>query len=146
MTRLQKGPFFAAVWLIVSTVVFAAPAGAEEAKIDTLQAMFERLKSCWRPPALTQDEAGMQITVSFSLTRYGQIFGKPRITYESEYASDDERLRYRTAVAETLQRCTPMPFTEGLGNAVAGRPLRIRFDARRTKSTEMRPWQTTKIL
>ena len=32
-------------------------------------------------------------------------------------------LQYRIAVMETLQRCTPLPFTEGLGGAVAGRPL-----------------------
>ena len=34
---------------------------------------------------------------------------------------------YRIAVMETLQRCTPMPFTEGMAGAVAGRPFAIRF-------------------
>jgi len=121
--------------LVLPLVAFVRLADAEEAKVDTLQQMFARLGSCWKSPVLPPNDPGMQITVSFSFKRNGEILGKPRITYESEYASDDERLIYRTAVAETLQRCTPMPLTDGLGNAVAGRPLRIRFDARRTKST-----------
>jgi hypothetical protein len=121
-------------------------ARAEDAKIDTLAALFARIGSCWKSPALPPDNPGMQITVLVSFTRNGDILGHPKVTYESDYASDDDRLLYRTALAEALQRCTPMPFTDGLGNAVAGRPLRMRFDARRMKSTEMRSWQTTKIL
>lgn len=120
--------------LVLPLVASIRPADAKEAKVDTLQQMFARLGSCWKSPVLPPNDPGMQITVSFSFKRNGEILGKPRITYESVYANDDERLIYRTAVAEALQRCTPMPFTDGLGNAVAGRPLRIRFDARRTKS------------
>ncbi len=77
----------------------------------------------------------MQIGFLVSFTKTGDIFGKPKITYESEYASDNDRLLYRTALVEALQRCTPMPFTDGLGDAVAGRPLRMTIDNRRTKST-----------
>ena len=32
---------------------------------------------------------------------------------------------------ETLQRCTPMPFTDGMGGAVAGRPFAIQFHNRK---------------
>ena len=146
MTRRTGSIGLVVASLLVPILAFIPRAGAEEAKVDTLQQMFARLGSCWKPPALAQNDPGMQITVSFSFKRNGEILGKPRITYESEYASDDDRLIYRTAVAEALQRCTPMPLTDGLGNAVAGRPLRIRFDARRTKSTEKRLWQTTRTL
>ena len=34
---------------------------------------------------------------------------------------------YRVAVMEALQRCTPLPFTEALGGAIAGRPLAVPF-------------------
>jgi hypothetical protein len=40
---------------------------------------------------------------------------------------DAERASYRTAVAETLKRCASLPFTEALGNTLAGAPLTMRF-------------------
>ncbi len=79
----------------------------------------------------------MQITAMVSFTRKGEILGKPRITYETPEASDDERLAYRIAMAEALRRCNPLPFTDALGNALAGRPMTIRFiDNRKLKQAE----------
>jgi hypothetical protein len=52
---------------------------------------------------------------------------EPKITFETAGASDDERLAYRMAVAGMLQRCAPLPFTDALGGAVAGRPFTIRL-------------------
>jgi hypothetical protein len=69
----------------------------------------------------------MQITVRMSFKRNGELLGQPKITFESIDASDDQRLAYRAAVAQMLKRCTPLPFTDALGNAVAGRPFTIRF-------------------
>ena len=105
----------------------------EPSRVDNLKQFYERLHNCWRPPP-TSKANPENITVVVSFERSGNIFGQPKITYESEQANDNDRLLYRIAVMETLQRCTPMPFTEELGSAVAGRPLRMRFDARRTKS------------
>ena len=90
----------------------------------------------------------IDITVIVSFNREGAILGHPRITYESEHASDNDRLEYRIAVMETLQRCTPLPFTEGLGGAVAGRPFAIPFRTRKRppKPEEKRAWLLQKIL
>lgn len=111
----------------------ASPVAAEET-INTIPEVFKRLAKCFKPPRLPRGHPGLQITFIVAFTKTGELFGKPKITYESEYATDDDRLLYRTALMEALQRCSPMPFTEGLGDAVAGRPLRMRFDDRRTKS------------
>jgi hypothetical protein len=82
----------------------------------------------------------MQITVLMSFRRNGELFGQPRITFESGGASEDERLAYRIAVAQMLQRCAPLPFTEALGNAMAGRPFRMRLiDERKLKQAENAP-------
>jgi hypothetical protein len=82
----------------------------------------------------------MQITVQVSFRRNGELLGQPRITFESAGASDDERLAYRIAVAKMLKRCTPVPVTEALGNALAGRPLTIRFvDNRKLRQAENAP-------
>jgi hypothetical protein len=34
---------------------------------------------------------------------------------------------YRDAVDAALERCTPLHFSAGMGGAVAGRPIAIRF-------------------
>jgi hypothetical protein len=104
------------------------------APINTIAEVFAALESCWIPPGLDQARAGMQITVLLSFKRSGELLGKPRITYESPNASDDERLSYRVAMAQAIRRCTPLPFSDALGNALAGRPLTIRFiDNRKLK-------------
>jgi hypothetical protein len=108
------------------------------APLNTIAEVFAALEACWIPPGLDQARAGMQITVMVSFKRSGELLGKPRITYETREASDDERLSYRVAMAEALRRCTPLPFTEALGNALAGRPMTLRFiDNRKLKQATL---------
>src|SRR5258705_13532365 len=135
---------FAALLLWLAS---AAPAAAQAQQLDTLKEIFARLYSCWKPPPLSQANP-IDITVIVSFNREGVILGHPKITYESENASDNDRLKYRVAVMETLQRCTPLPFTEGLGGAVAGRPLAVPFRTRKRspKTEERRAWLPQKIL
>jgi hypothetical protein len=135
---------FAALLLwLVST----APVGAQPQRLDTLKDIFARLYSCWKPPPTSQANP-IDITVVVSFNREGVILGHPKITYESEHASDNDRLKYRIAVMETLQRCTPLPFTGGLGGAVAGRPLAVPFRTRKRppKTEERKAWLPQKIL
>jgi hypothetical protein len=46
---------------------------------------------------------------------------------------------YREAIDAALKRCTPLHFTDGMGGAVAGRPIAIRFVDDRTIDAEPRP-------
>ncbi|NEW92929.1 TonB C-terminal domain-containing protein [Rhodopseudomonas sp. BR0M22] len=121
------------------------PSLAQKAPIENLNALFSALKQCWRPPHLPAGDPGRQITVKVSFKRDGEILGKPRITFESPEAGRDDSLAYRVAVMETLQRCTPLPFTPSMGGAVAGRPFTLRFDDRRQspRATEKRAWLIT---
>lgn len=144
-TRRSKPlAWFAAVLLWLA---WTGEARAESPALDSLKDIFVRLRSCWKPPPLSAANP-VDITVVVSFNREGVILGHPRITYESEQASDNDRLQYRIAVMETLQRCTPLPFTEGLGGAVAGRPLAIPFRTRKRppKPEEKRAWLILKIL
>jgi hypothetical protein len=131
--------------VVGATLAFAAlatgvAAQAPETPVNTLSELMAALRACWVPPPLDQSRAGMQITVQMSFRRNGELLGQPRITFESAGASDDERLAYRIAVAKMLKRCTPVPVTEALGNALAGRPLTIRFvDNRKLRQAENAP-------
>jgi hypothetical protein len=135
---------FAVALLLTSSTC----AQAEPAQVNTIRDMFARLRTCWRPPPPSSVNPDIDITVIVSFNRDGQIFGHPKITYESEQATDNDRLMYRIAVMETLQRCTPMPFTEGMAGAVAGRPFTVQFRNRKLppQTIEKRAWLTPKIL
>ncbi|MBR0974748.1 MULTISPECIES: hypothetical protein [Bradyrhizobium] len=109
----------------------ACPATAEDAQVNTIQDIFRHLRTCWKPPPPAKARP-LDITVVVSFNRSGNILGHPRITYESAEASDDDRLQYRIAVMEALQRCTPMPFTDAMAGAAAGRPFTIQFRSRKT--------------
>jgi hypothetical protein len=128
--------------------MWSASTQAEPAEVNTLRDLFERLRTCWRPPPPSIANPDIDITVIVSFNRAGNIFGHPKITYESEQATDNDRLRYRIAVMEALQRCTPMPFTEGMAGAIAGRPLTVQFRNRKLppQPIEKRAWLTPKIL
>jgi hypothetical protein len=76
---------------------------------------------------MEQSRLGMQITVLMSFKRNGELFGQPMITFQSREASETARSSYRLAVAQMLKRCASLPFTEALGNAVAGHPHTITF-------------------
>jgi hypothetical protein len=116
--------------LAIAALATGAVAEPSQRPLDTLNDLGAALRACWAPPPLERSRPGMQITVQMS-------FRQPRITFESAGASDDERLAYRVAVAEMLKRCSPLPFTDGLGNAVAGRPFTMRFiDNRKLKQAE----------
>ena len=151
-SRVRCSACCAAALLLLSSLMSANAARAQSEfrigpdRVDNLKELFARLGSCWRIPA--HASALIDITVIVSFDRSGNILGKPKITYESEQANDNDRLLYRIAVMEALQRCTPMPFTEGMGGASAGRPFAIQFKNRKppTQPTEKRVWLLQKIL
>ena len=92
-----------------------------------LRDLFAALRACWVPPPLEQARPGMEISVRLSFKRDGAILGRPRITYQTGNVTEDQRRAYRVALAQSLARCTPLPFSRSLGNAIAGRPITIHF-------------------
>ena len=135
------------VWFAAALLWLAPAAHAQAEPLDTIKEVFAKLYSCWRPPPASRANP-IDITVVVSFNRAGAILGQPRITYESANAGDNDRIAYRIAVMETLQRCAPLPFTEGLGGAVAGRPFAVIFRTRKRppKPEEKRAWLIQKIL
>jgi hypothetical protein len=130
-------------------VLSGLTAQSETVQVDSIHDVIARLRTCWKPPPPAgRAHPGIDITVIVSFNRSGDILGHPKITYESEQATDDDRVMYRIAVMEALQRCTPMPFTEGMAGAVAGRPFRVQFQNRKRppQPVEKRAWLIPKIL
>jgi head-tail adaptor len=95
--------------------------------LDTLGDLFAALRSCWSPPPADSAREGMQMSVRFSFKRTGEIIAAPRLTYATEGVSADTRATYLKAINASLDACEPLKFTGGLGGALAGRPIAIRY-------------------
>src|SRR5213080_3780171 len=95
--------------------------------LATIGDLFAALRSCWSPPPADIARQGMQMTVRFSFKRSGEIIAVPRMTYASAGVPGDVRATYLKAINESLDACVPLKFTGGLGGALAGRPIAIRY-------------------
>jgi hypothetical protein len=95
--------------------------------LDTIGDLFAELRSCWSPPPADSAAEGMQMTVRFSFKRDGGIIAAPRLTFATVGSSADTRTTYLKAINASLDACMPLKFTDGLGGALAGRPIAIRY-------------------
>lgn len=95
--------------------------------LDTIGDLFAALRSCWSPPPSDVAREGMQMSVRFSFKRSGEIIATPRVTYATAGVSADTRAAYLKAINASLAACVPLKFTGGLGGALAGRPIAIRY-------------------
>ena len=105
---------------------------ADDRPLDSIRDMFAALRACWVPPPKDEARHGMEYTIRFAFKRDGEIVAPPRVTYASHDAPADVRNIYGDAVNAALKRCTPLHFSDGMGGAVAGRPIAIRFVDNRT--------------
>ena len=95
--------------------------------LDTIGDLFAALRSCWTPPVADDAREGMQMSVRFSFKRSGEMIGEPRLTFSTSGVPADTRATYLKAINSSLNACLPLKFTDGLGGALAGRPIAIRY-------------------
>ncbi|MGB9367963.1 MAG: hypothetical protein WCE79_18320 [Xanthobacteraceae bacterium] len=101
------------------------------APINTLRDLSAAFAGCWSPPPLNSERSPVDLTFQVSFKRSGELFGKPRAIDFARPVTDKEREIYYRAVAEAVDRCAQMPFTDAMGGAVAGRTFRVNFLDRR---------------
>ncbi|OAF09859.1 hypothetical protein AYJ54_11675 [Bradyrhizobium centrolobii] len=113
--------------------VESVPPEADRAKyqkpdhdLDTIGDLFAELRTCWSPPS-DNARAGMQMSVRFSFNKAGGLIGPPRPTFATAGVPVDTRTTYLDAINASLKACLPLKFTSGLGGALAGRPIAIRY-------------------
>jgi hypothetical protein len=95
--------------------------------LDSIGDLFAELRSCWSPPPPDAAHEGMQMSVRFSFKKSGEMIGPPRITFATAGVPMDVRDTYLKAINASLDACIPLKFTGGLGGALAGRPIAIRY-------------------
>jgi hypothetical protein len=100
--------------------------------LDNIGDLFAALRACWLPPPADAAREGMQMSVLFSFRKSGTPIAAPRVTYATPDAPKDIRDTYLKAINASLDGCTPLTFSKGLGDAIAGRPIMIRYVDNRT--------------
>jgi hypothetical protein len=103
-----------------------ADPGAPQSPLNTIADIRQALRGCWQWPPASEARSGMELTVRVSFKRNGEIFGA-RITYQTASVSAEERVLYYGALLSALSRCSPLPLTASLGEAIAGRPFIFHF-------------------
>jgi len=104
------------------------------APVNTIQELMGALRGCWSPPPADEGRQPIDVIFRVSFKRSGELFGKPPFIEFVQKVTAEERTRYYQAVAEALERCAQIPFTESMGGAVAGRVFRVNFvDMRKRK-------------
>jgi hypothetical protein len=94
---------------------------------DTLKDLYDRLASCWKPPAGLPRLERTEVTVRFTLRRDGSVIGEPRITFATQPRASRAFRLFAQAAQDSIRRCTPAGITPGLGGGIAGRPIALRF-------------------
>jgi hypothetical protein len=117
--------------LLVGGRAFAenTPAGEPTAQakpphqLQTLRDIAPAVSKCWSPPYIS----GVgQVTVMLSFRRDGTIIGTPRVTYSSA-AEPDEKQMLAESLLGALKKCGPLPLSDSLGAAIAGRMFAIKI-------------------
>ena len=112
----------------------ARPAGP----VDSLRDLTVALRRCFNPPPIDSAVGPVDLTFKVSFKRSGELFGKPKVVTFVQKVTPELRDRYYQAVAEAIDLCSPMPFTESMGASAAGRVFRVNFlDRRNSKKVEL---------
>ena len=104
--------------------------------LNTLDDLYARLRSCWSPPLAANAVEGLQMTVLFSFEAAGRTIAAPRVTYATPGAPKSTVEAYLKSVTASLQGCKPLKLTPALGDAIAGRPIMIRYVDNRTSEKQ----------
>jgi len=106
-------------------------------QVNSLQDLAAALYGCWDPPPLDGKQP-VDVIFIVSFKRSGELFGKPRVIQFNGEVTPERRTIYWTAVAEALDRCSKMPFTDSMAASAAGRVFRITFvDMRNRKQASI---------
>jgi len=119
--------------LAVLALLSFSPPPARAAPANTLMEMWSHFRFCLRSAHI---DKGVDLTLRFSFKRDGSLNGTPMISYFNRLDDQELERRNAEAIALAIDHCVPVKISEALGDAIAGRPMWIRFHGpRREKET-----------
>jgi hypothetical protein len=121
--RRGGAPLVAAAALAGSSLLLHC-AQARAAPANTIDELSAKIGDCLRPVRAPPTSS---FTVLFSLKRDGGLFGAPRITYSDLKGDPGDQKRFVEDALAAINDCLPIEITDGLGGAIAGRPIVVRI-------------------
>jgi hypothetical protein len=95
--------------------------------LDKLDEIAPALRACWKPPPGLAHFERVEATARFALRRDGSLVDEPRVVFATASVALRARELLTRSVVEAIAACTPLRMSAGLGGAIAGRPIAIRF-------------------
>ncbi|MFG4693398.1 hypothetical protein ACF0BX_19900 [Acinetobacter baumannii] len=114
-------------WTVPAFALMLAGSPALAEPANSLTGLWAALGTCTQHARVAPEAAGSEVTVLFTLRRDGTLQGKPRITYARLVGDRDQQQAFLAATLAAIAGCFPIAITDGLGGAVAGRPIRFRM-------------------
>jgi hypothetical protein len=108
-------------------IIRPGPGEKAPERLERVRDVFTLVRTCWRQAPRGLSNSGQEMTLRMSFNRRGEVIGRPQITFYRPGADPSARDPFVNSIRTAFQRCTPLPFSEGLGAAVAGRPFTFRF-------------------
>jgi hypothetical protein len=96
----------------------------KSAPANTLRELYTAIGECVK--SARAGLPGSELTILFSLKRDGSLLGKPRISHAKLLGDSSAQRAFVESVLAAFDKCLPLSITEGLGGAVAGRPMSFR--------------------
>jgi hypothetical protein len=127
MTLASRKVFRRVLTPATLTLLLAVSSEAKCAPANSLRELYAAMGDCVKAPA---GLPGSEVTIVFSLKRNGALLGKPRISHAKLLGDANDQTGFVGGVLAAFDRCLPVSITEGLGGAIAGRPMRFRVVSR----------------
>jgi hypothetical protein len=121
--------------MITSALVICLSTTSNAEPLKTMDDVGRAIDTCWKAPS---DSKG-SVTLSFSFKRDGTLLGKPRPTSIAIDGDDKVRQQFIASAIDALSSCTPLTFSTGLAEGIAGQVFTMPF----TAPKETNPMVTT---
>ena len=120
--RVSRLHFIRGLATIVAaiTAVSAVCATAQERRASNMGDVQTHFADCFRPP---HDAAGLLITFYFSMTRAGQVYGRPRVVLLGFNGSPERRRLFVADFLEVFSGCLPFRLMRSWLERFLGRSI-----------------------
>jgi hypothetical protein len=118
--------------IVAALLVAVAPASAQV--IDEMSTIGPFFGACIEKHIAPEGHRGpREATFRLSFRRDGTLFGEPTRTFSQPPATDPQQALFLQSLRKAMFACSPLPFSNALGGAMAGRPFPFRYILRASK-------------
>ena len=126
-----------AIVVAAITAVSAVSATGQERLASNMGDVQVHFADCFRP--LHDAADGSLITFYLSLTRTGQVYGRPRVALLGFNGSPESRRLFVASFLKAFNECLPIPLSEALARTVIGKAYFVQFNVRTSGDVILRP-------